>query len=617
MKKRTFWTSICIPVLVISLTSLSTSPHYFSTTQPHFEQLRIHLQELVDSRQREVSIKHFDQLRQHFKALEWTLLPLRQELVPEEINNSKYWVWQDPMFEKNFAEAGALQILEKLLESPILDRTKISLIAQSIYTFIDAWENALKSWEPNHAELICAVAVDLQQQYLLTLTGQDRLATDKSLQEFLAALNSYEEVLNTIASKPIKAFIRSGYLLKIASRLQGRSFDELDRVNLYKNHILPAVEKLLLITQSRPNQSPAWASHLNLAQPNIFRKGGMHAASFSELDYAGNLEQLSQLGQLLFFDPLLSGNNKRSCASCHKPSRAFSDGRQTSMGYDISKRVLRNSPSLLNTTYNLSFSHDMAKADLSEQIISVIYDHQEFRSSTPDILQKLNSSSDYQALFATSFPDQASIDSTQVFMALIAYMEQLQDFDSPFDHYMQGHSKRIDQAIINGYNLFMGKAKCGSCHFPPLYGGLKPMAYQTQEYHSHGVGAHLLFPDKADPDPGLHQGETRKTNGDYKYIYKTPSLRNIAVTGPYMHNGIFPELAQALDYIFEGRQTTSIDASLPAGTFHHLSEREKDEIQQFLVSLTTTDLSPYDMRQTLPSTDGSIAPASRRAGGVY
>lgn len=618
MKKRTLWIGILIPVLVLSLTSLNTPSKYFNTVQAHFEQMRIHLQKLKEIPQQELAIEHFDQLRQHFKALEWTLLPFRQHLIPEEINSSKYWVWQDQMFQKNYAEAGLLQVLEKLLESDTLDHFRIRKTIQSIDVFIDNWENLLQTWQPNDTELICAIAIDLQQQYLLTLSGQDRLASDKSLPEFLMVLQAYQKLLNTVASPQIKTFIEREYLSKIADKLQEQTFDLLDRVDLYKNHILPATYELLRTTQTMSDLPPSWASHLNLTQPNIFLKGGLNSGYFSELADTGDMEQLSHLGKLLFFDPLLSANNKRSCASCHKPSRAFSDGRQTSMGYDISKRVLRNSPSLLNSTYNLSFSHDMAKADLSEQIISVIYDHQEFRSSTPVILQKLNSSPNYQSLFATAFPNHMGIDSSQVFMALIAYMEELQDFDSPFDLYMQGSSKQIDQAVVNGYNLFMGKAKCGSCHFPPLYGGLKPMAYQTQEYHSHGVSAHLLFPNKIDPDPGLRRKEIKNdTIDNYKYIYKTPSLRNIAITGPYMHNGIFPELAQVLDYIFEGQQTTSVDASIPAGSFHHLSEKEKKEIQQFLISLTTIDLSRYDVDLELPITDDSIVPANRRAGGVY
>lgn len=614
MNRRIFWVALLTPAFLLSLTALMAPAKSTAISQPYFHQMKMQLKGLTGSKSQDQAQAYFDDLRRSFKALEWTLLPLRDQITPEEVNNSKYWVWQDEMFHKNYEEAGILQTLEKLLEQATLEPAKIGLLSTSFQAFIKKWEHKYVAWRPRPTEIICAIAVDMQQQYILTLSGQDRLATDKSLGEFIAVIDSYQSTLKSLSLAQVHTFLQQSYLTNLKQAIQHQSFDELDRVDLYLTHILPSSQRLLKIAWQIDKEFPSWASHLNLSQPNIFLKGGLNATYFSELEYQEDLESLINLGQLLFFDPLLSGNNKRSCASCHKPSRAFSDGRQTSMGFDISKRVMRNSPSLLNTTYNLAFSHDMAKSNLAEQTISVIYHHQEFRSSTKSIVQKLKSSAQYQKLFSTCFPNTLDIDSTQVFTALTAYMEDLQDFDSPFDQYMQGQSKSIDKAVLAGYNLFMGKAMCGSCHFPPLYSGLKPMAYQNQEYHSHGVSAHLLHPNRIDPDPGLQKNDSY---GKYKYIYKTPSLRNIAITGPYMHNGIFPELNQALDYIFSGQQAPSITASLPAGSLYRLSNKERSDIRTFLNSLTTTKLERFQKEIALPMTNDSLALNRRRAGGMY
>ncbi len=562
-----------------------------------------------------LAIKQFNQVRNSYKSLEWTFLPLSRKINSSIINSSKFWVWQDSIFVQNYEEAGTLQLIEKYLSKGQVKTTALQQAIQATEKFITTWRKVWLNTNVSEVEVLYAIAVDLEQQYLLTLSGYDRLDTQQTKLEFNAVITNYEQQISQLNVPSLKAFLTNKPFRKLKKQVKKNTFESLDRASLYKNEILPIYSQLIELLTAQSPTPPPWLSHLNLAQKNLFGEGGLRPSAFHQLRYEGNKTQLIQLGELLFYEPMLSGNNKRTCASCHKPQKAFSDGRQTSMGFDISKRVLRNSPSLLNATFSHAFSHDMSKLSLQDQIISVIYHPQEFRTTTPTIIKKLNSSSTYQQYFKACFPQTAQIDSTQVFDALIAYMGQLNAFDSPFDHYMRGQNDTLAQTILLGYNLFMGKGMCGSCHFPPLFSGLKPMAYQTQEYHSHGVSSHILLPKKADPDPGLVK--SHNTNEKYKYMYKTPSLRNLEITGPYMHNGIFPELDQVLNFIHTGNNPSQIPASFPAGTTKYLSINEKLAIKEFLKNLNITKLDRYQEKLELPTTDGSLAPVHRRASGVY
>ena len=171
--------------------------------------------------------------------------------------------------------------------------------------------------------------------------------------------------------------------------------------------------------------------------------------------------------------------------------------------------------------------------------------------------------------------------------ALAAYIRTLNPFKSSFDHYMQGDKTALTAAQQRGFNLFMGKAQCGTCHFAPLFNGLLPPNYNTTEYEVLGTPADdNLENPHADSDQGRYAFMPFAT---FKGAFKTPTVRNAAMTAPYMHNGKFSSLEKVLDFYDKGGGV-GLGLNVPDQTLSssplHLSAQEKKDIIAFIESLT-------------------------------
>lgn len=559
----------------------------------------------------------FYAFRKKFKTLEWAFPLFFDPGSTEQLTNSKFWVLQQQLTGYAFEESGSLQIAEA--------EENYSLLKSQGGQFLSALKEKVSTIDISFPEALLAILNDIYQQYFLHLTGYDLIHTDQLLEEYPLMLQNYVQVLQILShgatsnqKKQIKRIVR---LLDQATQFTRKhSFESLDRASLFKKYLVPLQQNLQLLVASFQAPSPEWAKHLNWSAPP-FSNDWLQAEAFLKNTAASPRDSLVALGALLFVEPMLSGNNKRACISCHKPSKAFTDGRQTSLGFDFSAKLSRNAPSLVNTVYSQRFGHDLNFSSLEEQIMSVINHHQEFRTSMPEIVAKLSTSQPYKTKFQHCFPASSAIDSIQVLTALSSYMASLVFLNSPFDQYMRGESDHIEPAVVRGYNLFMGKAACGSCHFAPLFSGLKPLAYQVQEYQS-GYYHRLEngYPRK-DQDPGLAKSSMKKRQADagqYAFYFKTPTVRNLEYTIPYMHDGSW----MSLDSLW-----TNHYSLLPAHkrspsqsrAFEQklLSESERQAILSFLSSLNEAPTFPDPELLELPLTDGTKAPVRRRAGGIY
>ena len=214
----------------------------------------------------------------------------------------------------------------------------------------------------------------------------------------------------------------------------------------------------------------------------------------------------SELGKLLFFDPILSDNNQRACASCHKPEMAFADGNKTSLGFEREKNLLRNAPTVVNAVFQKQQFWDLRAASLEDQLDSVINNVDELHSSFGTLIDKINSSHEYRQLFYEAFQEakRDGIQRDHVKIAIASYERTLTGLDSRFDAFVRGDKSKLNAAEINGFNLFMGKAKCGSCHFAPLFNGALPPYFDSTEHRSIGVplqdSMHVF---EVDPDTGF------------------------------------------------------------------------------------------------------------------
>ena len=202
-------------------------------------------------------------------------------------------------------------------------------------------------------------------------------------------------------------------------------------------------------------------------------------------------------------------------------------------------------------------------------------------ASFAEIKTRLSQIPEYRSLFRDS------LTLLQIENALAAYLNTLQPMNSPFDRFIAGDQQALTPQQKNGFNLFMGKAQCGTCHFAPVFNGSTPPFFNRSEYEVLGVpGLTASVKKTADTDLGRYE---RYPVSVYRRAFKTPTVRNAAKTGPYMHNGSFKTLRDVLDFYNEGGGA-GIGLASPEQTLSekklHLSQEEISDIIAFIGSLT-------------------------------
>jgi cytochrome c peroxidase len=299
-------------------------------------------------------------------------------------------------------------------------------------------------------------------------------------------------------------------------------------------------------------------------------------------------DQKIALGKRLFSDPMISGTGTRSCASCHQPGKAFTDGLKKNTVIGGHAPLKRNTPTLLNAALQPSLFYDLRVNTLEDQVHEVVQDKQEMDGSITAVAHRLWQNKDYRRLFEKAFPEKGrtGIDTFEVMNAIASYVRSLSRLNSRFDAYMRGDKTALDTEEVRGFNLFMGKAKCGTCHYMPLFNGTLPPKYFASDAEVIGVPASPA--DTAiDPDPGWFN---IIGIASFKHAFKIPTVRNAARTAPYMHNGVFATLEDVMDFYNDGggaghglrvaNQTLSSDSL-------HLTQTEIKEVIAFIKSLNS------------------------------
>lgn len=277
------------------------------------------------------------------------------------------------------------------------------------------------------------------------------------------------------------------------------------------------------------------------------------------------------LGRRLFYETALSRDNDISCGSCHIQQHAFSDPRRFSIGMDGNQGT-RNSMALQNLAWNHFFFWDARGITLELQAFEPIRDHRELFNSWPEIFQRLKERAGYDELFQRAFGTM-EVDSLHIVFALAQFERTLLSFNTPFDRFHYGcDSTALTPAQQRGNDLFFGRAHCADCHELPLF-------------QDHGVINIGL--DSVITDPGLggvsgkawHMGR-----------FKTPSLRNCAVSAPYMHDGRFKTLHEVVDFYADGvhLNTPNFDDHMFAWKLGvvQLDETDRQDLVSFLEALT-------------------------------
>lgn len=287
-------------------------------------------------------------------------------------------------------------------------------------------------------------------------------------------------------------------------------------------------------------------------------------------------EEGVELGKRLFFDPVLSRDSTVSCGSCHAPDGAFSDpGNAVSSGVD-GVQGERNSMPLFNLAWHDRFFWDGRAESLEEQALDPVTDLEEMDNEWPQVVEDLKDDPDYPRLFYEAFGVE-DFDSMHVVKAIAQYERTLISGESKFDRYLQGKtSLSPDEAA--GLNVFMAEDKgdCFHCHGDPS----NPL-WTDAEFHNNGL-------DQTFTDIGL---EETTGNSSHRGLFKTPSIRNLGFTDPFMHDGRFQTIDAVIDHYSEGLvQSPTIDPLMKAvgqgGV--QLSAQEKQQLKAFLMTLNDT-----------------------------
>jgi cytochrome c peroxidase len=245
----------------------------------------------------------------------------------------------------------------------------------------------------------------------------------------------------------------------------------------------------------------------------------------------------ADLGKALFFDGRLSGTGQAACASCHDPDLAWADGRTTSFGHDR-KQLKRNAPSVLNAAFFPSLFWDGRAATLEDQAKAVLANKDEMRADEKTLVARLEQRAGYPELFAKAFGDKAvTLDRTA--QAIACFERTLVGGKSRFDAFLSGKAESLTDSEVRGLHLFRTDARCLNCHNGPTFSDGKfhevGLSYYGRELEDLG----RFRATKAAKDVGA---------------FRTPSLRNVGRTAPYMHNGLF-ELVGVLRMYTAGMPT--------------------------------------------------------------
>ncbi len=262
-------------------------------------------------------------------------------------------------------------------------------------------------------------------------------------------------------------------------------------------------------------------------------------------------QTITETGKLLFFDPVLSANSSKSCASCHNPQFAFTDRYKRTLGA-FADMSTRNTQGLINITANKFFNWaDTSVTSLEQQMERPLFSHavieMGLQKYDPLVLEKLKKNKQYATLFKQSFSGvKDPVTWKNIKTAIAAYVTSLQSMNAPYDRYKKGNSSAISASAVRGEQLFNSdKLNCRSCHVPPYFGADSSLPADRQYYN---IGLYNLAGNNyANDDNGLFTVSKKETD---KGKFRTPTLRNLMFTAPYFHDGSAETLEDAL-LVFE------------------------------------------------------------------
>lgn len=527
--------------------------------------------------------KKFDSLRVTYKKIEWAV----EYFLPHSARFINGPAIPEIEFAENIViEPEGLQVLEELIyeyetsNNPEIIRNLKLLLSKS-----GTIETHFKTISVNRAQVFDALRNQVFRISGLSISGFDTPVSGKHLYEMPFALESIKDGLKFLPTSESEQLKKINTEIEKAIEILKKNPDKetFDFATFIPGNLNKISALLLDFKKEQKIADIEVTTALKKGATSFFAKNAFEVNAFVPGENFKISDDKVVLGKQLFNDSFLSKDNSRSCATCHIAEKAFTDGREKSLSLE-DHLLQRNTPSLNYSAFQHGQFWDMRNADLEGQTSDVITNKDEMHGDLDDIIKKINQNESYLKVFKKIYKTEKA-ELWQLQNALASYVRSLATFNSDFDEFMRGNLNALTQNQKEGFNLFVGKANCASCHFIPFFNGTVPPTFTKTEQEVLGTAENWQN-KKLSPDLG--RGKFHETVPSLQNSFKTPTLRNINKTAPYMHNGGYRTLQEVMHFYNEGggsglglkveNQTLS-DAKL------NLTQTEIDKIIDFMKSL--------------------------------
>ena len=554
-----------------------------------------------------------------------------EPIVYRRINGPLPVEWENEVFEKfeppYRREGAGLTLAELYLdeENPTTDSltSLIKISIDGIATF-EADSITTELDRPDHFFLA-------NRLYLLNLaaiytTGYECPDTGRIIPEMVMMMHDVRKIYSDFESDfpgtPLTSEFKSLYDAALTfvqkQPVQFSSFDHYSFIRDFVNPLFSINQKYIrdygVVTKNFNDYS------LNNAAESIFEKRLFNSQNtkgiFSLVEDESLLNEVKKIGKLLFYDPILSANNSRSCASCHKPTEFFTDTSQaTAFQFDHQQKLTRNTPSLINSVYNHLLMLDGKHISLQDQARDVMHNPLEMNIDKDDLIKKVMSCREYKDAFKKFLkhtPEEKEVGIDHIISAITFYYADFSQYPAPFDDAMN-RKIEMSENVQRGFNVFMSKSQCATCHFVPMFNGVKP-PYIGTEFEVLGVPADKNY-SKLSNDEGRYLVNPA---GETMNAFRTTTIRNSTHTKPYMHNGVFDSLEEVID-LYDGGGGAGRKLAVPNQTLSsdslRLTASEKADLISFIHALNENIIFETPPVQLPASTNKKLN--ARKIGGDY
>jgi cytochrome c peroxidase len=560
---------------------LSEIKHHLLQQQKSLDTDVTELSRLINSEDT-IGIKMaFLKTRKSYKKLEW-FCEYFAPGVSREINGPP--LAEIEAEETKFAEPSGLQVIEEFIypwQSSEVEKLKRELL--SLQSSLARLKTIIQDTELTSAHVLDACKLEVFRLEITGITGFDTPLSFAGIDESACVLTSVSDVLKSFGDNELLEQTLSGAITYLR---QHPDFDQFDRMGFITAHADLITNGIVDWQKSLKVPSLKHEQALKNNVATLFDKDMFNVNHFVNSSEAMPTEKKQQLGKALFSDAIVSGS-PRTCKSCHNPELAFTDGLEKSIALKAGQFLKRNAPTLKYAGLQNAQFYDMRFQTLENQAMDVIANKDEMHGSVEEAAIRLQRDPRYYKLFKDAFPTiEREIKPRFVMIALASYVRSLNPFNSRLDLYMRGDRSMMNAEEVDGFNLFMGKAKCATCHFMPLFNGTAGPVFSNSEGEVIGVlknpGAEIPV---IDSDPGRYLWIKMD---QLKFAFKTPTLRNIALTAPYMHNGAYKTLEQVME-LYNNGGAAGMGLSLENQTLSsdslHLTNQEVKKVISFLKTL--------------------------------